>query len=465
MKNVKLGRRKWLIFIIIGLAGQFARSIENMYLNTYLTYLNFNAADGQGFDYSLYIAITTAASAITATLTTLFMGALSDKVNKRKIFIVIGYILWGISTASFGLFNVVSANELIPISMSVSMAGIMIIIMDCVMTFFGSSANDAAFNSYVTKNTDDSNRGKVEGILSILSLVSLLIIFGGLNSLTTEANGNRWDLFFYIIGAIVFIVGIISAFLIPRENDIENVAKRTYLGSLTNGFLPSVIKANKKLYLMFLIYFIYSVSLQIYFPYMMVYIQYTCKINNEGSGLFTPFVIVMLVSLLLGSIAGAIIGFLGDKFGKEKMIIPLLVGLTIGLVMMFSVPYINAGTDNDTGRIIYCSISGLIMIFGYAGLPTIINALIRQYIPKGEEGSFMGIRMLFVVALPMCIGPFVGDAINKAGGLTYTDPTTSITDIAPSNRGYIAGALVLFLVLVPLYFYMKEKRKSEATEK
>jgi MFS family permease len=33
-------------------------------------------------------------SAIAATLTTLLMGALSDKVGKRKLFIVVGYILW-----------------------------------------------------------------------------------------------------------------------------------------------------------------------------------------------------------------------------------------------------------------------------------------------------------------------------------------------------------------------------------
>ena len=164
MQNNKLGIRKRLIFILAGIAGQFAWCIENMYLNSYIAYLNFNAPTGQGFDYSLMIAITTALSAITATITTLLMGTLTDKLNKRKIFISVGYIVWGIATASFGLVNVNNANSLIPISMSASSAAIMVIVIDCVMTFFGSTSNDAAFNSYVTRNTPENKRGNTDSI-------------------------------------------------------------------------------------------------------------------------------------------------------------------------------------------------------------------------------------------------------------------------------------------------------------
>ena len=84
-KANKVGLRMWLIVILIGLAGQFAWSIENMYLNTYIAYLNFNAPTSEKFDYNLLISITTALSAVTATLTTLFMGGLSDKLRKRKL--------------------------------------------------------------------------------------------------------------------------------------------------------------------------------------------------------------------------------------------------------------------------------------------------------------------------------------------------------------------------------------------
>ena len=36
MTAVKLGKRKWASIILVGLVGQFAWTIENMYFNVYL---------------------------------------------------------------------------------------------------------------------------------------------------------------------------------------------------------------------------------------------------------------------------------------------------------------------------------------------------------------------------------------------------------------------------------------------
>ena len=232
--------RQWLVFIIVGLAGQFAWSIENMYLNSYLYALSMAAPSGQGFDGSSMVAITTALSAVTATLTTIFMGSLTDKLRKRKIFICIGYVLWGLSTAAFGLLDVANADAIVPIAMSFVTAAILVIVIDCVMTFFGSTANDAAFNAYVTKNVQDKDRGKVEGVLSILPLVAMLIIFVALNGLT--ANG-QWDLFFYIVGGLVLAVGILSFFLIPKEKkeekqDGESSQEKTGKGAMPEASNP-----------------------------------------------------------------------------------------------------------------------------------------------------------------------------------------------------------------------------------
>lgn len=452
MTNEKIGLRKWLTLIIIGLAGQFAWAIENMYLNSYISYLNATAPMGQEFNYSLMIAITTAASAIIATLTTIFMGALSDKVNKRKIFITAGYIIWGISTASFGLVNVNSAQTLIPISMTAMNAAIMVIVIDCLMTFFGSTSNDAAFNSYVTKNIDNKNRGKVESVLSILPLIAMLIIFVGLNFLTTESMGYRWDLFFYIVGGLVSLVGIISIFLMPKEKK-EEKSKDTYLSLLKDGFSIKTIKNNKKLYLILLIYFIYGVAIQIFFPYLMVYIEKTCEIDNSGSSFLTPFAIVMAVALLLGSLLSVIVGFLSDKVNKKIMIIPIVLVEIIGLIMMFFIPNI----EGDTNRIIYAAISGTIMILGYVGIPTILNSLVRSYIPKGKEGSFMGVRMLFVVLLPMCIGPFIGDALNQNYNQYYINEW-GVKSTLPNPLGYIIASIVLLLIIIPFIFLIKKNK-------
>ena len=92
-KTTKLGGKFWLALTIFSLMGQVAWVVENMYLNVFM-YKTFNASASN-------ISAMVAASAITATLTTVFMGALSDRIGKRRLFICGGYILWGISIFAF----------------------------------------------------------------------------------------------------------------------------------------------------------------------------------------------------------------------------------------------------------------------------------------------------------------------------------------------------------------------------
>ncbi len=455
----KIGVRMWLFVVLIGFAGQLAWSIENMYLNTYITYLNFSAPAGESFNYSLMIAITTALSAIVATLTTIFMGVLTDKVGHKRHFISFGYILWGLATAAFGIFNVNSTSQLIPIAMVSSMAAIWVIILDCMMTFFGSTANDAAFNSYVTKNISGNHKGKVEGVLQILPLVAMLLIFVVLNGFTTDSavgvHDAKWDLFFYLIGGLVLLMGILSFFLIPPEEESKD--NTSYVKQLVEGFKPSTVKKNKELYVVLLIYFVYATATQVFFPYLMVYMERTCLISNIGTGFLTPFAIVMAVALILGSILSVGVGFFSDLIGKNGMIIPTFVIYSIGILMMFFIPYV--GNTGDSIRTIYAAISGMMMILGYVGVPTIVNALVREKIPEGKEGTFMGIRMLFVVALPMCIGPFIGNALNGALGQQYTTTYGDVSSV-PTEYGYLVGLALLLLAIIPIFMYLKMRKKD-----
>ena len=168
----KIGAKKWIAFLLAGFVGQLAWAIENNYLNLYVFFVTQ--------DYS-FIPVMTALSAVTATLTTLFMGALSDRLGKRKLFISLGYIVWGISIILFAFLDPHN-NITIIANNSIFLAGTMIVIMDCVMTFFGSTANDAAFNAYVTDNTTENNRVKVESVLSVLPLIAMIavVLVGGI---------------------------------------------------------------------------------------------------------------------------------------------------------------------------------------------------------------------------------------------------------------------------------------------
>ena len=136
--QTKLGGKFWCAMLIFGLMGQVAWVVENMYFNVFI-YKMFHASAS---DISLMVM----ASAVTAALTTILMGAASDKLGRRKAFMSVGYLIWGVTIVSFAYIRSVA----------------MTIVMDCVMTFFGSTANDAADNAWLTDRCDSTNRGRIE---------------------------------------------------------------------------------------------------------------------------------------------------------------------------------------------------------------------------------------------------------------------------------------------------------------
>ena len=73
-------KRFWVSLFLFSLTGQVAWVVENMYFNVFI-YKMFSAS---ATDISLMVA----ASSVVATLTTIFIGSLSDKFGKRKIFII-----------------------------------------------------------------------------------------------------------------------------------------------------------------------------------------------------------------------------------------------------------------------------------------------------------------------------------------------------------------------------------------
>lgn len=428
----KIGLRNWIAFILIGLAGQLAWNVENMYLNKFI--FSFGSAN-----YTTMITITVAVSAVVACLTTIFMGALSDKLNKRKIFITVGYILWGLSTACFGFISLDNITYLFPTASAATICSILVIVFDGIMTFFGSTANDAAFNSYVTKNVNSKNRGKVEGVLSILPLLSMAIIFAGMDFLTS-ASDPHWDIFFFIIGGFAFLIGILSIFLLKKEPK-EEKAKETYLNVLLDGFKIKTIKENKNLYIILIAYLLYGISTQIFFPYLIIYFQNSLEISG------TNFIIALGSILAVGSILTVLFGILMDKIknGKTIFAIPATLILSIGCFLVYLV---------KPGDLVFAIIAGIIMIFGYIYLGTVLNTIVRDYIPKEKEGIFMGVRMIFVVMIPMVSGPYIGQYItDNFATSTYTGDYGTTQNLPPSLI-WLVSSLVVLSVLIPLIIYL-----------
>lgn len=422
----KLTPRLWISLITIGLMGQFAWTIENMYFNVFL-YNTISTDPG-------YIAAMVAASAVVATLTTLLMGAVSDRIGKRKAFISGGYLLWGISTAAFGFISVDHAAALLPAANAVAVAAVMVIVMDCIMTFFGSTANDAAFNAYVTDTISSGDRGRVEGVLAILPLISMLVIFGLFDGMTQAGN---WQTFFLIFGALVTLAGIASVFIMDEAPIAPQ--KKPLLAQITYGFKPSVIKAHTALYLSLLAMCIFTAAVQIFFPYLIIYMQHYL--------LFDSYAIVLGVVLIFASVVSVIGGRFIDKIGKLRFAAPAGILMLLGLVGMYF-----------TRSMVAVMIAGSVMMSGYMLLTAALSAQIRELTPPNQAGHFQGIRMIFAVMLPMVIGPFIGAAVIRGNAGTYVELGQSKT--IPTPEIFLASAIFLLLLIIPIYFLGKQSKTA-----
>jgi len=436
----KIGIRRWLMFILAGFVGQLAWAIENNYFNVYV----FDCTSEYGF-----IPVMTACSAAAATLTTLLMGAVSDRLGKRKLLISTGYILWGISIILFAFLDPHSSISIV--AHNAFVAGTLIVIMDCVMTFFGSTANDAAFNAFVTDNTTENNRSKVESVLSVLPLLALIAVIVVAGIFVDNAGANkRWDLFFYIFGGITLVIGIVSIFLAPKDVVSPNKSE-PYFKNIIYGFRPSVIKANPVLYITLIAFMVFNIGLQVFMPYFILYVQNILGIVGDD------FTISLGVVLLTASLITVVFGLFMDRIGKNKIMIPALIVGAIGGVTVFAIPA-NQGIGTQIGLII----GGIILMSGYLISTAVLGAKVRDYTPSKEVGLFQGVRMLFTVLVPMIIGPMViAEIICRLGGNPYQNEY-GVTVYPPNRWLFFATGVIFALAIIPVILMIRKEKKINA---
>ena len=431
MEVTKKSRKFWLSLVIFSLVGQVAWVVENMYLNVFI-YKMFHAS-------AEAISAMVAAPAAAATITTLLIGALSDKIGKRKLFICMGYILWGISIWGFAAIRMDVINALFPAAASAASVGVaLVIILDCVMTFFGSSANDACFNAWLTDSTDETNRGAAEGINAMMPLVAILVVFGSFMSCNQDLP-ETWTFIFGAIGTVVTVLGILGFFLI-EDTAVQSSENKNYFANIFYGFRPSVIGANRSLYVTLAVLALFNISISIFMPYLILYYTEALGVDN--------YVLIFAPAIVVAATFTGLYGKVYDRYGFQAAVIP-----TISLLMGgYAILYFST-------HIIPVFLGSLIMMCGYLGTGAVLGAMVRDRTPEGKAGMFQGQRIINQVLIPGIIGPAIGAAVLKNAETILNDDGT--TSFIPNKNiflaAFIAGITVWF-VLIPL-FRMTKKEK------
>lgn len=426
----KVSIKIWIPLILFGLIGQVAWTVENMFFNVYV----YNTITGD----PNVIANMVAFSAATATITTLLMGLLSDRLGKRKIFICGGYFIWGFTTLAFAFITVDNTAKLVGAASAVTVTGIIVVVMDCVMTFFGSTANDACFNAWVTDVTVPEQRGKTESVLSIMPLLGMVVVFGALAPFT---QANNWKPFFFIVGGLTTLAGIIGIFLIKDPPQLKP-DKGNYFVNIFYGFRPSTVKNNTLLYIAFCVLAVISMAQQVYMPYLLIYIQKYLGYEN--------YIPVVAIAGVIAIVANLVLGRLMDKYGKYKFLIPTTVILALGFLGVYLI--------RDKGSMIVFGVVGGIMLGAGLLLAAAVGGIIRDYTPDSKAGQLQGIRIFFSVLIPMVTGPYIGAGVITNTGLTYEE--LGQVKPVPTPEIFLASAIVIVFAFIPIAAFLIVRKKK-----
>ena len=449
MKREEFSKQNWFILLLFGLIGQIAWAVENMYFNLFV----FETIAPNLDAVTLMVQL----SGITATLTTLIAGTLSDKTGNRRSFVSYGYIIWGLTVAAFGFMTTENMQKLFGVetAKAITIALALTVALDCVMTVFGSTANDAAFNAWVTDNTKESFRGKVESVLSILPLVAMLIVAGGFGILVSFIGYKG---LFFGLGGVITLCGILGVF---RIQDSPALVKQGSLKDIVYGFKPSVIKTNAPLYLTLCVMGVYGVACQIFMPYLIIFMKTYLGFS------VVEYSVVFGLAILLGAGVNIPLGRLSDRKNKAQMLYIAAGVLALGLLGMYAFSYL-------TGKIVtlvFFGVAGFVMITGYILTSALCGALVRDYTPATDAGKLQGVRMIFSVLIPMLAGPAIGNAINKAAANPL--PENAGADIMttmyiPAPEIFLAGAIVAILIFAVIPFLTgvvkRNKEQKNASE-
>ena len=421
--NARISGLNWMLIWVVGLVGQLCWNVENQWFNTFI-YAKIGP-------YAWIISWMTAVSSIVTTFSTFYFGTLSDRMGKRKPFIFIGYILWGIFTILFGVSEFLPKNEIVA-------AAVMIVAMDALMSFFGSMGNDAAFSSWTTDISNEHNRGQIGAALAALPIIATIA--------GTVISGILIDLldyfaFFIIMGVSVIIIGVFGGLLMKEGEGLEpNKDEKGFWHQFFSVFNFKNINDNKELFCVFLVSSVYFICFNFYYAHIGNYFIYTLGYDEGTSG------ILQGVGLGLAILATIPATKAINNGQHMKMIVASVIFSVIGLFVI-----------GFAGGTIALLLPGIILAgIGYVLIMQTTTAWMKNLYPEGNFGQFEGVRIIFNVMIPMVLGPSTANLIIKAFGNPVV--INGNEGMAPSNVLFFVAGVLSVLTLIPTYFASKQKK-------
>ena len=456
----KESRSFWILLWGMGLAGQLCWNMENQWFNTFVY-----AKISGNVNIVTWMVIV---SALVTTFSTFVFGTLSDRMGKRKIFVCLGYVIWGCATILFGLTEYARVSG---IGVLVALSGFLVVLTDAIMSFFGSMGNDSGFSVWVNDYIDDDNKGQVGAVLAVVPVIGTVVgtVVGGIlvnvgnptvGTAAYDPSQDNYQLLFWVMGLFVILVGLVSLFFVKDKAGLKPHKEGTFLQQLSSGFRFSALKKNpnfKEMMLACVVTCAFFIPFNFYFTHMGNWLIYDIGFTATNMGL------VEGISLLFAALLT--IPF-SKLINKEKIPFVVFAAVVINTVGLFLTYLFVKSPESVNGENLLSAknIPAFFCVFlvgaGYVLIMQACTIWVKCLFPEENRGQLEGIRVMFFTLIPMFIGTLLGNVIIKntpQETLRY-DVYGHVIDVPQENLFLIAGCMVVF-TFIPLYYAAKEYKK------
>lgn len=429
----------WFLVLGLGLVGQICWNMENQWFNTFV-YAKI-AKDPTIITGMLSF------SALATTFSTFFFGTLSDRLGKRRLFISLGYILWGIFTIVFGLTQYISKEAYV-------FLGVMVVLADTVMSFFGSMGNDSGFSTWCNDIMTKENRGGLGAALAILPIVGTVVgtVVGGF---LVGENDNYMRLFI-AIGAFVIFFGILSIIMLNKGDDVTPNKDGTFWHQFFSVFNFREFFKYRELVLVHCGLALFFIGFNVYFAYIGNYLIYFLGYTPDMMG------IIEAVPLLLSAVITIPVGMLIKREKHPYITICAVLVNAIGCIVIHFVDVSSIDPTQIFNPHVWAGV--FVVGMGYIALLQTLRVWSFQLYPEDRRGQFEGIWIVFFVLIPMIGGSVIGERVVKSSGEQFLDAASGQMQYIPNGNIFLVGGLICLLSIIPFALTIRHRKGAKNEE-
>ena len=434
--------RFWLLVWGLGIIGQLVWNVENQWFNTFV-YAKI-AKDPTIISWMVAI------SAIATTVSTFVFGTLSDRKGRRRTFIAVGYILWGIFTILFGTTEFITAGAAAPTAQLIVLAATAVVLADALMSFFGSMGNDAGFNAWLNDNMTERNRGHIGAALATQPIIGTIIgtVVGGM----LIGKNDDYMRLFLVMGGLAIIFGVLTLAFMKDAPGLAPNRQGGFFRQLLGAFDFRELLRRRELVWVFLVLTTYFVAFNVYYPHVGNYMIYYLGFSPDNIG------IIQGVALILGMLSVIPATRL---LNKNKFVLGTVISVVLSVIGVGILGFFGRPENVDPTTILNPSLLIGLFFFGcgYIMFMQVLSVWMKQLFPEESKGQFEGFRIVFFVLIPWVVSPFIANPIIKSNGKILD--ANGLEAYLPTHVLFLISMALILLTFVPLVFAARQRALRE----